>query len=79
MSTGAAGDDERLTAADHRILQYLADGAEYPALIASHTGLHIPLVDRRCRRLEAIGLIEPVSNEVIYRLTERGRRVVETP
>ena len=79
MSSGATGDDYTLTTADHRILQYLAGGPEYPALIASHTGLHIPLVDRRCKRLEATGFIEPVSNEVIYRLTDRGRGVVDSP
>lgn len=75
MSSGVSGGDDTLIASDRRILQYLADGADYPALIASNTGLHVPLVERRCKRLEATGLIEPVSNEVIYRLTEQGRHV----
>ncbi len=79
MSSGAFGGDLTLTSADHRILQYLADGADYPALIASNTGLHIPLVERRCKRLETLGLIEPASSEVIYRLTDRGRQLAESP
>ncbi len=79
MSSGATGGDQTLTTADHRILQYLRGGPEYPALLASHTGLHIPLVERRCKRLEAIGLLEPVSNEVIYRLTDRGRQITDSP
>jgi len=78
MSSGAAGGDPTLTPADHRIIQHLAAGADYPALIASNTGLHIPLVERRCRRLETLGLIEPASSEVIYRLTDCGRRAVES-
>jgi len=79
MSSGVSGGDATLTAADRRILQYLAGGADYPSLIASNTGLHIPLVERRCSRLEATGLIEPASSEVIYRLTDRGRQFVDSP
>ena len=77
MSSGTAGTDVTLTPADRRILQYLtASSADYPALIASNTGLHVPLVERRCRVLEAADLLEPVSGEIIYRLTDRGRVVV---
>ena len=74
MSSGSTGGDPKLRTADRRIIGYLADtNVEYPALIASHTGLHVPLVERRCRLLAAAGLLEPVSDEVLYRLTERGR------
>lgn len=74
MSSGSTGRGPELSAADHRIVRYLADtNVEYPALIASHTGLHVPLVERRCRLLVGAGLLEPVSGEVLYRLTDRGR------
>jgi len=77
MSSGTAGTDVTLTPADRRILQYLStSSADYPALIASNTGLHVPLVERRCLVLETAGLLEPVSGEVIYRLTDRGRSVL---
>ncbi|WP_253736473.1 DUF2250 domain-containing protein [Halohasta salina] len=76
MSSGTSDGDLTLTPADRRILAYLAvSGADYPALIASNTGLHVPLVERRCLVLEAAGLLEPVSGEVIYRLTAYGRSV----
>lgn len=77
MSSGSTGGDITLSTADRRILQYLSStGADYPALIASNTGLHIPLVERRCEALKAAGLVELVSDEVLYRLTEYGRTVV---
>ena len=77
MSSGTAGTDVTLTPADRRILRYLAaSSADYPSLIASNTGLHVPLVERRCLVLETAGLLEPVSGEVIYRLTDRGRSVL---
>ena len=76
MSRGSTGGDDTLSTADRRILQHLStSGADYPALIASNTGLHIPLVERRCETLEAAGLVEPVSGEVLYRVTEYGRHV----
>ncbi len=76
MSRGSTGSESTLSTADRRILQHLAaSGADYPALIASNTGLHIPLVERRCEVLEADGLVEPVTGEVLYRVTEYGRQV----
>lgn len=76
MSSGTRGGDITLTPADRRILRHLsASGADYPALIASNTGLHIPLVERRCLALEAAGLLEPASGEVLYRLTDYGRHI----
>ncbi len=79
MSRGSTGGEGTLSTADRRILQHLAaSGADYPALIASNTGLHIPLVERRCEALEAAGLIEPVTGEVVYRMTEYGRQVARS-
>ena len=76
MSYGSTGGDSTLSTADRRILQHLSSsGADYPGLIASNTGLHVPFVERRCVALEAAGLLESVSGEVIYRLTDSGRRV----
>jgi len=79
MSRGSIGGEGTLSTAERRILQHLtASGADYPALIASNTGLHIPLVERRCEMLEAAGLIQPVTGEVVYRLTEYGRQVARS-
>ncbi|MCL9816739.1 DUF2250 domain-containing protein [Natronocalculus amylovorans] len=62
-----------LNDADRRVLIHLRDfGAEYPALVASNTGLHIPLVERHCQTLAQRGLIEAVSGEIIYRITDQG-------
>ena len=74
MSSGSTGCNVELSNADRRVLKHLHEnGADYPALIASNTGLHIPLVERRCVVLDDAGLIEAVSGEVIYRLTELGQ------
>lgn len=65
----------RMREADKQILLVLRrDRVQYPALLAAETGLHLPLVERRCDALESRDLIEPVTGEVLYRLTERGRR-----
>lgn len=74
MSSGSTPQAGDLSDADRRILRYLAaETVEYPALIASNTGLHVPLVERRCRSLAEAGLLEAVSGEVLYRLTDCGR------
>ncbi|MFC6613992.1 DUF2250 domain-containing protein [Halopenitus salinus] len=58
---------------DERVLRYLLEsGADYPALIAGNTGLHVAHVERRLETLAETGLVEPVSDEVVYRATERG-------
>lgn len=58
---------------DERVLRYLLEsGADYPALIAGNTGLHVAHVERRLETLTESGLVEPVSDEVVYRVTERG-------
>jgi DNA-binding IclR family transcriptional regulator len=45
---------------------------EYIPLLANRLGLHLSYVERRCDRLADHGFIEPVSDEVVYRLTPRG-------
>lgn len=58
---------------DEAILEELNEaGIEYPTLIASRRGFHINYVEERCRVLASDGLIEVVSREVTYRITDRG-------
>ncbi|WP_435124336.1 hypothetical protein [Halobaculum sp. D14] len=67
-----------LTDADRRVLAYLAaDGPDYPALVAGNTGLHVPLVERRIESLTALGYLEAVSGESIYRTTAAGRDALD--
>ncbi|MFC7096908.1 DUF2250 domain-containing protein [Halobaculum marinum] len=67
-----------LSDADQRVLRHLRDaGADYPALVAANTGLHIPLVERRIAALEERGFVEAATGERIYRITEAGRRALE--
>lgn len=66
-----------LNSTDERLLAYLAaDGPDYPALIASNTGLYVGNVERRVETLREQGLVEDVSGEVIYRITADGRSVL---
>ncbi|WP_459881873.1 DUF2250 domain-containing protein [Halorubrum gandharaense] len=63
-----------LTRSDERVLEYLSDaGADYPALIAGNTGLHVPVVERSVETMVEDGLVERVSGEVVYRITAAGR------
>lgn len=74
MSRGGSID---LNSTDERVLAYLADsGADYPALIASNTGLHAPHVERRVDALADAGLVEAVSDETIYRITAAGENTL---
>lgn len=64
--------------ADRQILEFLADRrTDYPALIASRLGIHTPYVERRCAVLAEEGMLEAVSEEVVYRITEPGLEYVE--
>lgn len=66
-----------LTRSDERVLEYLADaGADYPALIAGNTGLHVPVVERSVESMTEAGLLERVSDEVVYRITTAGRDAI---
>lgn len=65
--------------ADRDIIEFLEErGAEYPAIIANRIGMHAPYVETRCAELSDRGLLEAVSGEVVYRLTETGVRACES-
>jgi len=66
-----------LSDADERVLRHLdGSSADYPALVAANTGLHIPLVERRMATLAEHGFVEAVTDEQVFRITERGRRAL---
>jgi len=61
--------------ADAAILQHLAEERPtYLALVANRLGMPTDYAQRRMDRLVDDGLVEPVTEEVVYRITERGRR-----
>ncbi|OYR42616.1 MULTISPECIES: DUF2250 domain-containing protein [unclassified Halorubrum] len=63
-----------LTRTDERVLAYLDDaGTDYPAFVASNTGLYADHVESRLDALEAGGLVERVTGEAVYRITDYGR------
>jgi DNA-binding MarR family transcriptional regulator len=73
-----ADDPGTLRHLDERILRYLvAEGPEYPALIAGAIGAHAPLVERRCEALVGRGLVVAVTGEVVYHATPEGRELIE--
>jgi hypothetical protein len=60
---------------DEAILEFLLENPpEYAPLIAGQIGMHHTNVERRCRVLTEHGLLEAVSEEVVYRLTASGER-----
>jgi DNA-binding IclR family transcriptional regulator len=64
-----------LAAADAAILAtFRNESVQYPALIASRSGLHIPYAEQRCQALVDHGLLEQSSDEIAYRLTAEGQR-----
>jgi DNA-binding IclR family transcriptional regulator len=64
---------ERLAADAAILATFRSEPVQYPALIASRSGLHIPSAERRCRALADRGLLEQVSDEIAYRLTADGQ------
>lgn len=78
MPSRSIGDTSTdLDSTDLRVLSYLAEaGPDYPALVASNTGLHAPHVERRCERLIEDEYLIPVSGEVIYAITQRGEEAL---
>lgn len=67
--------DVPLRLADERILTYLRDHPpDYIPLVANRLGMHLGYVEDRCDVLLEYGLIEPVTNERIYGLSDRGER-----
>ena len=62
-----------LHAADRAILdELLRAQPDYIPLVANRLGMHLSYVETRCDRLVEFGLIETVTNEVVYAITERG-------
>ncbi|WP_123622605.1 DUF2250 domain-containing protein [Halorubrum sp. CSM-61] len=63
-----------LTRTDERVLAYLDDvGTDYPAFVASNTGLYVDHVESRLDALDAAGLVERVTDEEVFRITDAGR------
>lgn len=80
MSDASAPGGTDLRSADRAILRFLADGTpQYAAIIAQRTGIHTPYAERRCEVLVRSGHLEPVTGEVVYRITARGRDAVRRP
>jgi len=71
---GAAPEPVTLTRSDERILAYLDDvGADYQAFVSGNTGLYADHVGERLDALEAGELVEQVTGESVYRITDAGR------
>lgn len=71
--------DDQLHPADERILEYFAEEPpDYVPLAANRLGMHLGYVERRVETLVENGLLEPVSQERIYTITDRGQRCVES-
>lgn len=67
-----------LRGADVAIMEYLdEEHPDYVPLIASHRGINLSYARRRVDRLEDAGLVEAVSAEVVYRITDDGRAQLE--
>ena len=63
-----------LTRSDERVLAYLDDvGTDYPAFVASNTGLYVEHVESRLDALRGAGLVERVTGEAVFRVTDAGR------
>jgi len=64
--------------ADERILRHLRDERpDYLPLVANRLGMHLGNVERRVAVLVEHGFVEPVSDEVVYRTTERGTEYLQ--
>jgi len=63
---------------DEQILATLQrDQPDYVPLIASRLGLTVGYTEQRFERLVEADLVEPVTPEVVYRVTEQGERLLE--
>ena len=69
--------ESQLHPVDVVILRYLQTGVDYPTCIAVGRDVDLAVVEKRCARLVERDLVEPVSHEVVYRITERGIRTLE--
>lgn len=68
-------DHHQLRDADEAILEHLRrEQPDYIPFVANRLGMHLDYVDGRCELLVEYGLIEPATDEPVYRLTDRGER-----
>lgn len=80
MSDARTTNSWRLRTADRAILEFLAEnGAEYAAIVANRTGVHTSYAESRIDVLADRGLVEPVTGEVVYRLTADGADALDDP
>jgi len=69
---------DRLRTADERILWYFgANPPDYVPLMANRLNVHLTYAERRVALLVEHGLLRPVTDERIYTVTDRGRRVLD--
>lgn len=62
-----------LHAADRAILEdFRREQPDYIPLVANRLGMHLSYVETRCERLVEFELLETVTNEVVYAVTDRG-------
>lgn len=74
----AIEDPPQLRWTDEAILEELRDRRlEYVALLANRRGLHLSYARERCRTLAERGFVERTTDEVTYRITEKGERYLE--
>jgi hypothetical protein len=63
--------------ADERILEFFGEHPpEYVPIVANRLGIHVRYAEHRVGVLVEKGLLEPVSNEVVYTTTEAGDRTL---
>lgn len=69
-----------LRTADEQLLQYFVDHPpDYVPLVSNRLGIHLGYAERRVETLVEHGLLEPVTNESIYTITDAGRRALAAP
>jgi len=74
-----AHQEDRLGPMDAAILEHLSDhGLDYPELIAEEGPAGLDRTARQADTLANRGLVEQVSPEVVYRVTDRGERRLAT-
>jgi hypothetical protein len=63
--------------ADERILEFFGEHPpEYVPIVANRLGIQVRYAEHRVAVLVEKGLLEPVSNEVVYTTTEAGDRTL---
>jgi len=71
--------ESRLRPTDAAILEHLSDhGLDYPEVIAVEGPVGPDRTARHADTLASRGLVEQVSPEVVYRVTDRGERRLAT-